>query len=126
MEGKKVLIIEDDTFLQGLAANKIHAQGIEVNTASTGEEAITNISSNKYDAILLDLMLPDISGFEVLKNLREREAFKTVPVLVFSNLSDDKDIQMALDLGATDYLVKANFTLDELVEKLKKALGVNS
>lgn len=124
MEGKKVLIIEDDTFLQGLAANKIHSTGIEVNTASTGEEALTHISNSVYDAILLDLMLPDISGFEVLKNLREREAFKTIPVLVFSNLSDDSDIQTALDLGATDYLVKANFTLDELVEKLKSSFKV--
>jgi DNA-binding response OmpR family regulator len=123
MEGKKVLIIEDDTFLQGLAANKIHAQGIEVNTASSGEEALTHVSNSLYDAILLDLMLPDISGFEILKNVRGREAFAKTPVLVFSNLSDDSDIQTALDLGATDYLVKANFTLDELVSKLQSALG---
>lgn len=118
---KKILIIEDDTFLQGLAANKLGAAGFEVTTASDGDEAVTELGNDKFDGILLDLMLPDISGFEILKNIRETS--KSVPVIVFSNLSDDKDIKQALDLGATDYLVKSNFTLDELVEKIEKTIS---
>lgn len=122
MNGKKILIIEDDTFLQGLAANKLQAEGFEVNTASNGNEALTNLDQEMYDAIILDLMLPDISGFEILKQIRSRETNNKLPVLIFSNLSDDKDIKQGLDLGATDFLVKANFTLEELVEKVKNAI----
>lgn len=117
---KKILIIEDDTFLQGLAANKLQQSGFEVNTAPNGETALTELSNQVYDAIILDLMLPDISGFEILKQIRARETNNQIPVLIFSNLSDDKDIKMGLDLGATDYLVKANFTLEELAEKVMK------
>ena len=119
---KKILIIEDDTFLQGLTANKLQAEGFEVNTASNGNEALTELGQNNYDGIILDLMLPDISGFEILKQIRSRETNSQIPILIFSNLSDDKDIKMGLDLGATDYLVKANFTLDELADKVKKAV----
>jgi len=119
---KKILIIEDDTFLQGLAANKLQAEGFEVNTASNGNDALTKLSQDNYSAIILDIMLPDISGFEILKQIRERETNNNVPVLIFSNLSDDKDIKKGLDLGATDFLVKANFTLDELAEKVKNAI----
>lgn len=122
MNGKKILIIEDDTFLQGLAANKLQAEGFEVNTASNGNEALTNLGQETYDAIILDLMLPDISGFEILKQIRSRETNNKLPILIFSNLSDDKDIKQGLDLGATDFLVKANFTLEELVEKVKNAI----
>lgn len=122
MNGKKILIIEDDTFLQGLTANKLQAEGFEVNTASNGNEALTNLDQEMYDAIILDLMLPDISGFEILKQIRSRETNNKLPVLIFSNLSDDKDIKQGLDLGATDFLVKANFTLEELVEKVKNAI----
>ncbi len=116
---KKVLIIEDDSFLQGLAANKLSKSDFAVTTASKGEDAVTKIVNEKFDCILLDLMLPDISGFDILKNIKD--AHQKVPVIVFSNLSDDKDIKRAMDLGAEEYLIKSNFTLEELVEKVKKA-----
>ena len=79
---------------------------------------MTELEKNKFDCVLLDLMLPDISGFDILKGFKE--AHKDVPVIVFSNLSDDKDIKKAMDMGADEYLVKANFTLEELVAKVKK------
>lgn len=115
---KKVLIIEDDSFLQGLAANKLTKSDFDVMTSKNGEDAMTKLAENKFDCVLLDLMLPDISGFEILKNLKTNHS-KT-PVIVFSNLSDDKDIKKAMDMGATEYLIKSNFTLEELVEKVKK------
>ncbi len=118
---KKILIIEDDTFLQGLAANKLGDAGFDVTTASDGDEAMTELAKGKFNCILLDLMLPDISGFDILKSVRETS--KSIPVIVFSNLSEDKDIKHATDLGATDYLVKSNFTLEELVEKIEKTLS---
>lgn len=120
MDMKKVLIVEDDSFLQGLAANKLSKSDFEVKTASTGEGALTELENTKFDCVLLDLMLPDMSGFDILKGFKD--AHKSVPVIVFSNLSDDKDIKKAMDMGADEYLVKANFTLEELVEKIKKVV----
>jgi DNA-binding response OmpR family regulator len=115
---KKVLIVEDDSFLQGLAASKLAKHEFDVTTASTGEDAVTKLANEKFDCVLLDLMLPDMSGFDILKNIKE--ANQKTPVIVFSNLSDDKDIKKAMDLGAEEYLIKSNFTLEELVEKVKK------
>lgn len=115
---KKVLIIEDDSFLQGLMANKLEKSDFDTKTASDGEEAMTELATGKYDVVLLDLMLPDISGFDILKNIHD--SHRRTPVIVFSNLSDDKDIKKAMDLGAEEYLIKSNFTLEELVEKVNK------
>ncbi len=119
---KKVLIIEDDSFLQGLEANKLENVGYSIITASTGEEAMEKINEPKIDLILLDLILPNFDGFEVLKKIRETEATKNVPVIVFSNLSEEKDQDKAKKMGASDFMVKSNFTLDELVERIKKVL----
>jgi two-component system OmpR family response regulator len=119
---KKILIVEDDSFLQGLASTKLEKEGFTVLAASSGDEAIKLLSSNTPDFILLDLVLPGADGFTVLKSLRENAATSKTPVIVFSNLSEDKDIKQAKDLGATDYMVKSNFTLDELADKIKEIL----
>ncbi|MFA6251154.1 MAG: response regulator [Candidatus Paceibacterota bacterium] len=119
---KKVLIIEDDSFLQGLEAGKLKKEGYEIVTASTGEEAMKKITDPEINIILLDLILPGIDGFEVLQKIRSTEASKNIPVIVFSNLSEEKDIKKSKELGATDFMVKSNFTLDELVEHVKKTL----
>jgi DNA-binding response OmpR family regulator len=115
---KKVLIVEDDSFLQGLMANKVEKAGFDVTTTGNGEKAMTKIADNQFDLILLDLLLPDISGFDILKNVKKSS--RSTPVIVFSNLSEDKDIKKAMDLGAEEYLIKSNFTLEELVSKAKK------
>jgi DNA-binding response OmpR family regulator len=115
---RKVLIIEDDSFLQGLEASKLEKGGYEVITASTGGEAIKKINEPNIDIILLDLILPDFNGFEVLVKIKEIEHLKNVPVIVFSNLSEEKDINKSKELGATDFLVKSNFTLDELIKHM--------
>lgn len=117
---KKVLIVEDDSFLQGLMTNKLEKSGFDTTTASNGEEAVTAIATKKFDIILLDLMLPDISGFDIMKNMKDVK--QKTPVIVFSNLSDDKDIKKAMDLGAEEYLIKSNFTLEELIEKVNKII----
>lgn len=119
---RKILIIEDDAFLQGLESNKLKKKGYEVITASTGEEGIEKINEDGINFILLDLVLPNYDGFDILKKIRETEKIKDLPVIVFSNLSEDKDIKKANDLGATDFMVKSNFTLDELVERIAAIL----
>lgn len=119
---KKILIIEDDNFLQGLEASKLKKVGYEVVTASNGEEGMAKISEEGICLILLDIILPQFDGFEILKKVRDDKSIKDLPIIVFSNLSEDKDIKKANDLGANDFMVKSNFTLDELVERIEKIL----
>ncbi len=120
---KKILIIEDDSFLQGLEVSKLRKDNYEVITASTGEEGMDKIHELGVDLILLDLILPKFDGFEILKKVRETEHLKQIPVIVFSNLSEEKDIKRAEELGSTGFMVKSNFTLDELVEHINKILS---
>ena len=120
---RKVLIIEDDSFLQGLEVSKLKKDSFEVIVASTGEEGMAKINEPDVDLVLLDLVLPQFDGFEILRKIRETENLKKIPVIVFSNLSEEKDIKKAENLGATDFMVKSNFTLDELVEHINKILG---
>lgn len=122
---KLVLIIEDDNFLQGLEAKKLSKEGYDVITASNSVEAFEFIDSktNKIDLILLDLLLPDVDGFDILKRVRETGGYRDVPVIIFSNLSEEKDIDRAKKLGISEFMVKSNFTLDELAEKVKGLIG---
>ena len=118
----KILIIEDDAFLQGLEVSKLKKENYEIITASSGEEAMKKILEPGIALILLDLVLPNFDGFEILKTIKETEATKNIPVIVFSNLSEEADVKKAEALGATEYMVKSNFTLDELVEKVKSII----
>jgi DNA-binding response OmpR family regulator len=119
---RKVLIIEDDSFLQGLEVGKLKKDDFEVIVASNGDEGLQKINEPDIDLVLLDLVLPQFDGFEILRKIRETPATKDIPVIVFSNLSEEKDIKKAENLGATDFMVKSNFTLDELVEHINKIL----
>ena len=122
---KTILVIEDDTFLQGLEATKLKKEGYSVLGAVTGAEAFKTIDSNaKLDLILLDLLLPEIDGFMILEKIRQNKTFLTIPVIVFSNLSEEKDIKRAQKLGISEFMVKSNFTLDELAKKVKSLIGV--
>lgn len=119
----KVLIIEDDDFLRSLAVTKLEKEGFAVTMAANGQEGLAQVTTTAPDLIILDLMLPIMSGFDVLKTLKASDTTKNIKVIVFSNLGEESDIKTCLDLGANDYLVKANFTLDELVEKIKELLN---
>lgn len=122
MRTNKILIIEDDNFLQGLEADKLEKTGYTVITASTGEEAMKKINDPEINLILLDLILPNYDGLEILKKIRGNDQSKNTPVIVFSNLSEEKDQKKAKELGANDFMVKSNFTLDELIEHINTAL----
>jgi len=121
---KKILIIEDDLFLQGLEATKMKKEGYEIFVASSGEEAFKFIDGgNKPDIILLDLLIPGVDGFMILEKIRENKELLTIPVIVFSNLSEEKDIARAQKLGISEFMIKSNFTLDELTKKVKDLIG---
>ncbi len=117
---KKILVVEDDSFLSGLEAKKLTMEGFEVSTAPDGETAVKLADQLKPDLILLDLILPGMDGFGVLEKVRKNEALKNVPILAFSNLSEEKDVAKAKELGAVDFMIKSNFTLDEVVAKVKE------
>lgn len=116
---KNILIIEDDDFLQGLEATKIKKSGYEVMIASNGQDAIKIIESKqKIDLILLDLLLPDMNGFEILEKIRQNPELSNIPVIIFSNLNEEKDLKNAEKFNFTEFMVKSNFTLDELTDKI--------
>lgn len=121
---KTILIIEDDNFLQGLEAKKLTKEGYSVLTASNHIEAFKFIEGKeKIDMILLDLLLPEVDGFMILKRIREDDMFKKTPVIIFSNLSEEKDVEKAAKLGISEFMVKSNFTLDELAQKINLLIG---
>ena len=117
---QNILIVEDDSFLQGLATTKLTKEGFVVTAAGSGQEAGDALEKITPDLILLDVILPGgTDGLGILKKIRENLKTMKTPVIMFSNMSDDKNIQAAKDLGATDYMVKSNFTLDELSDRNK-------
>lgn len=123
--GAKVVIAEDDKFLRELASKKLSSAGYHLTAAMDGAEAIKVISEVKPDVVLLDIIMPDIDGFEVLKRIRasQDEKIKNTKVIILSNLGQDSDIEKGKELQATDYLVKANFTMDEIITKVESALA---
>jgi len=120
---KKILIIEDDKFLRELISQKLVKEGYEISEAVDGEKGIEAVIKEKPDLVLLDLILPGINGFEVLARIKSDPKVSQIPVIILSNLGQKDDIERALKMGATDYLIKAHFTPPEIVEKVNKVFG---
>lgn len=121
---KTILVIEDDSFLRELEQKKLNEKGYKALGASSSKEAFEILTSgNKVDLILLDLLLPEVDGFSILKDIRDNKSLSTIPVIIFSNLYEEADAKKANKLGVSDFMLKSNFTLDELVEKVKSFIG---
>lgn len=118
-----ILIVEDDEFLRSLTARRLEKENYKVTVAVDGESALKVAQESQPALVLLDLLLPGVDGFEVLRRFRADDKMKTVPVIIFSNLGSKEDIEKARSLGADDFMIKANFTLDDLMEKLAAKLG---
>lgn len=116
----KILVVEDDKFLRELILRKLKEENYETVSAIDGEEGVTRVQQERPDLVLLDLILPGMNGFDALKKMKEIPEVAEIPVVVLSNLGQKEDVERALKLGAKDYLVKAHFTLDEIVEKVRK------
>jgi len=117
-----VLIIEDDAFLIKIYQVRFRAEGIDVWTATDGSEALSFLVKEPPNIVLLDLMLPNVSGWDVLIAVRKNDKWKSVPVIILSNLGQPEDIERGKELGATDYIVKANVRINDVVERAKKFL----
>lgn len=116
----KILTVEDDLFLKELLAGKLSNDEFDVAYASNGEEALALANSENPDIILLDILLPGMSGYEVLEKLKADEATAAIPVLILSNFGQPEDIEKGKSLGAVDFLVKANNSLDAIVERVRE------
>jgi DNA-binding response OmpR family regulator len=117
-----VLIVEDEDLIRDAYARRLTHEGFAVAQAANGREALTRARQFQPQLILLDVMLPDISGLEVLKSLRADRRFLTTPVVLFTNLSQHMDKHQAARLGATDYLVKSEVTPADVVDKVRRLL----
>lgn len=117
-----VLIVEDEEFLVRAVKDNLISEGCTVSVAMDGEAVFEEIKKKKPALILLDLLLPKKNGFDVLKELKSSPEWQLIPVVVLSNLGEDSEIKRALDLGASDYFVKSQHPIQEVVEKVKEYL----
>ncbi|MGA1047236.1 MAG: response regulator [Minisyncoccia bacterium] len=118
----QIVLIEDDLFIKQMYSNKIEEININVLTALNKDDLKFILDKNSVNLILLDLILPNISGFDILKWLKLESQFKAVPVIVLSNLSSQADINQAFELEVVDYIVKSNYTPAEVLRTIKKHL----
>lgn len=118
----KVLLVEDDQFIVDVYSLKLKEAGFIVQTAFNGQEALRKIKEDLPDILLLDLVLPDIEGWEVLKAIKEDDKLSGLKVVILSNLSSKKEIEKGINLGAIKYLVKAQYTPTQIVEEIKKII----
>lgn len=120
---KKVMVVEDDEHIAKVYAIKLAKEGIDVSIASDGEEAIIKIATEKPDLIILDIMLPKVDGFGVLEEIKKVPELGMIPVIIVSNLWKEEDQYRALALGANEYLIKVDYPIQEIVEKVKGYLA---
>lgn len=122
-EGHTVLVVEDDTFLRELLVEKLSSEGFKVLSATDGKECQTILEKQLPHLIILDLILPDINGFEILEQIKKAPRTQAIPVIVLSNLDQKEDIDRAMSGGAIDFMIKANFSLSEIISRVKKHLS---
>lgn len=121
---KKILLVEDDTGLANVYASRLQMEGFDVKLVTNGEEALTAALEYKPDLVLLDAMMPKISGFDVLDILRNTPETTNVRIIMLTALSQAKDKERAESLGADDYLVKSQVVISDVVERIRHHLGM--
>ena len=122
---KKILLVEDDTALAAVYKSRLELEGFEIREVNNGEEALSATVEFKPDLILLDAMMPKISGFDVLDILRNTPETTNIRVIMLTALSQPKDKERAESLGVDDYLVKSQVVIGDVVERVKHHLGMN-
>lgn len=126
MSQKNVLIVEDDPFLAGLIVDQLSKVGIANHLVGNAEDALDYLAKNKPDIILLDILLPGMNGFVFLEGIRRKLALLHIPVIILSNLGQKNEIDRGVALGAIEYMIKAEYTLDQIIEKVQRILALPS
>ena len=114
----KIVILEDEELLLDILTRKFKEKGYQVFSETDGKKGLEMIKSQKPDLILLDLVMPLMDGFEVMRILKDDSSLKHIPIIVISNSGNEKEIQESLKIGAADYIIKTNFNPWEIVEKI--------
>lgn len=118
---KKILLIEDDQFIIDLYTTKLNSVGFSTDVATTGDEALAKLKE-KPDLILLDVVLPRVDGWEILREIKENPELNSIPVIILSNLGQKSEVEKGLKLGAKKYLIKAHYTPSQVVKEIKDCL----
>jgi len=119
---KSILLIEDDPFLIDIYVTKLGESGFSVEVANDGELALRKLEEKKPDLVILDIVLPQIDGWEVLRKIKSNPGLKDLKVIILSNLSQKEEVEKGIDLGSIKYLIKAHYTPSEVVAEIKQLL----
>ena len=119
---KKILVVEDDLFLTNIYRSKLGEAGFSVEAASDGHAALSKLEEYSPDVILLDIVMPKMNGFELIKRIKADSRWHNVPILVITNLAEQADEQKARELGATDFVIKTGTPIETIVEKVQNFL----
>lgn len=120
---KKILLIEDDDLIRQLYADTLRAEELQVYDFPNGASGLSALKQEKYDLILLDIMLPDINGLEILKQIKQDQTLKSIPVVLLTNLGQDSVIKEGFKLGADAYFIKLAYNPEQIVQEVKSILA---
>lgn len=119
---KTILLVEDDPFLTEIYSLKLKGEGFSVSVAVDGEDCLRKSAEEKPNLILLDIVLPKVDGWEILRKIKQDKSLDKTRVIILSNLGQQREVERGLNLGADKYLIKAHYTPSEVVEQVKKVL----
>jgi DNA-binding response OmpR family regulator len=123
MDKKTIMLVEDDKFIVDIYETKLSHSGFNVIVANNGKEAVDLLAENTPDLMLLDLVMPYMDGFDVLKEMHDSPEWSKIPVILLTNLSQKEDIEKGMQLGAKDFLIKSHFTPSEVLKKIEALIG---
>lgn len=120
--GVKILLVEDDDFLRGICEHKLKKEGFDVFISADGLDALKQVQEKDFHLVLLDVILPNMNGFEILENIKKDPAKSSMPVIMLTNMGQESEIKKGFDLGAEDYIIKAHFSVEEIIEKIREII----
>jgi len=123
---KSILLIEDDPFLIDIYTTKLKEAGFSVEVATDGEQGLKKLAENKFDLLILDIVLPQIDGWEILEKVKSQQSkvksLEDLKIIILSNLGQKEEVEKGIKMGAAKYLIKAHYTPSEVVEEIKQIL----
>jgi len=119
---QNILLVEDDPFLIDIYTTKLKESGFSVEVANDGEVALRKARENKPDLVILDIVLPQIDGWEILRKIKSEPEFKNLKVIILSNLGQKEEVEKGMKLGAVKYLIKAHYTPSQVIKEIKKTI----
>ena len=120
----KILVVDDDPFILDMYVMKFKEQGFQIETATDGKMALERIDAGKPDIVLLDVVMPKMDGFDVIKKIQDSKTSRAFKIIFLTNFGQKEDVERGMELGADGYIIKAHFTPSEVVAKVKELLKI--